>query len=64
VVPDKLIANTTYCFTIAVEEVVIGKAAAAPADDGLWVPVCLPEELPKGEHRPGASAASETPTAT
>lgn len=56
VVPDGLTTNATYCVVAAVEEVALGQGAAAAADSGAWVPVCLPEELPKGEHQLGASA--------
>jgi len=32
-----------------VEEVTLGKAAAAAPEGDSWVPVCRPEDLPKGE---------------
>lgn len=35
---------------LAVEEVQLGKAAAPVGDN--WVPVCRPEDLPKGEQLP------------
>lgn len=37
--------------TTEVKEVVLGKPAAAPADGDSWVPICRPEDLPKGERR-------------
>lgn len=36
------------CFMLSVEEVSLGVATEAPEGDS-WVPVCRPEDLPKGE---------------
>jgi hypothetical protein len=35
-------------FILSVEEVALGVAAEAPEGDN-WVPVCRPEDLPKGK---------------
>jgi hypothetical protein len=48
---------------VAVEEVQLGKAAAVAPQSDNWVPVCRPEDLPKGECQPAATIQQRLKTA-